>query len=113
MQKALLLAKYSASGASGAVKEGLTGRRKVLEGVVESMGGRITQFWGVASGEWHIAYVMEREHAPEGDADNIASMLIATAGGGLDEIRVLPLVDTQDVDSRLGEVMQGYRPPGE
>ncbi len=113
MQKALLLAKYSASGASGAIKEGLTGRRKVLESVVEAMGGRITQFWGVASGEWHIAYVMEREHIPEGDADNIASMLAVTAAGVVDELRVLPLVDTEDVDNRLGEVMKGYRPPGE
>ncbi len=113
MYRALVMARYSAAGAAGVLKEGLAGRRKMIESVVEANDARLVDFYAVSGGEWNVAYIMEGEFRAEGEAQNAASALIAKAGGGLEDIRIYGLTDVSEVDGQLSDVMQSYRPPGD
>jgi uncharacterized protein with GYD domain len=105
----LTMGRYSAQGAAGVLKDGLTSRKEVLRGFAEASGGRLVGMWGVESGDLDFVILTEGDSSPAAGA---ATCLGQMSMGHLAEIRTYTLVDTEDVDAVLQRVNTVTRAPG-
>jgi uncharacterized protein with GYD domain len=106
----LAIGRYSPQGAAGVVKDGLTSRKEVLKGFVESGGGRLVGVWGVEAADVDFVILMEGDTSP---AQAAANSLGQMSMGHLAELRTYTLIETEDVDEALRTHTTVTRAPGE
>ena len=105
MAKYLVEGRYTAEGIKGVLKEGGSGRRKAVEDVLKSLGGKLESMY-FAFGEADVYVIYE---AP----DNVAAATLAmgVASTGLVGIRTTVLLTIDEVDE-AGKKTMSYRGPG-
>ena len=105
MAKYLVEGRYTAEGIKGVLKEGGSGRRKAVEDVLKSLGGKLESMY-YAFGEADVYVIYE---AP----DNVAAATLAmgVASTGLVGIRTTVLLTIDEVDE-AGKKTMSYRGPG-
>ncbi len=105
MAKYLIKATYTAEGSRGLIKEGGSGRRKALEQLMASVGGRLDAFY-YAFGEDDVYLIAE---LPDHSSAMALSIRVAASGGARSQ--VIPLVTSEEVDLATKKSVT-YRPPG-
>lgn len=105
MPKYLVTAAYTATGASGLLRDGGTGRKNAITSAVEGLGGRVECFY-FALGENDVYTVID---LPD-QTDAIALTLAVASSGGATAFTI-PLVSPSDVDVAVKKTLE-YRPPG-
>ncbi|HEY8813846.1 MAG TPA: GYD domain-containing protein [Candidatus Dormibacteraeota bacterium] len=93
MAKYLVEASYSQAGLKGVIKDGGTGRKKVVEAAVKALGGHLEMFY-YAFGTSDIYAVVD---AP----DNVTAAAFALAVGGTgvaSHLKTIVLLTTDEVD---------------
>ncbi len=106
MAKYLWEATYTAEGLQGVAQEGGTGRRRAVEEVVESLGGRLEAFY-YAFGSTDTYTILE---LPDNVSASAASLAISAAGAV--HVRTVVLLTPEEVDEAAQKAVE-YRPPGE
>jgi uncharacterized protein with GYD domain len=106
----LVFGRYTAQGAAGVLKDGLTSRKDVLRDFAEATGGRLVGMWGVESADLDFVILTEGDQSP---ASGAATCLGQMSMGHLAELRSYTLVETEDVDAALKRVNTVTRSPGE
>ena len=106
MPKYLLEGSYLAEGSKGLLKEGGTSRRKIVEGLVSSMGGSIEALY-YAFGENDIYVIVD---VPD-EATMTALSLAVTATGSL-RLKTTVLMDPEVIDEASSKSID-YRAPGQ
>jgi uncharacterized protein with GYD domain len=104
MPKYLMMAKYSAEGARGLIKDGGSGRYRAVKGLIESVGGTLEAFY-YAFGETDLYWICELP----GNADAVAVSLAVNGARGA-QLTTVPLIDVDDMDAGVKEAVV-YRPP--
>ena len=107
MSHFLYLGKYTSEGLKGLAAEGGTQRRKATERLVESLGGRILEYW-FAVGEFDFVLMVEV-------ADDAAGLVAPILTGASGTVRVLtvPLVDPATLDEVSSRIAAAtFRPAG-
>ena len=108
MAKYLIEAAYSQVGLMALVKDGGTGRKKVVEAAVKALGGHLDSFY-FAFGTSDIYAIVD---AP----DNITAAAFALAVGGTGvaaHLKTIVLLTPADVDKAAKKsATAGYRAPG-
>src|SRR5688572_16188906 len=105
MPKFLIKASYSADGARGLMKEGGSGRRAVVEKLVQGLGGKVEAFY-FAYGE-DDAYVIT--DVPDATA-GLAVSLAVNASGAV-RLTTIPLITPEEMDAACKKSVP-YRAPG-
>lgn len=105
MSRYLFEVSYTPEGARGLLKEGAMGRRALVEGIVEGLGGTLESF-DFAFGD-HDVYVVAE--AP-GHVD-AAAVSLAVAASGAARIKTVVLLTAEEMDAATQRSV-GYRPPG-
>ena len=105
MPRYLFEVSYTPEGAKGLLKEGAMGRRALVEGIVEGMGGKLVSF-DFAFGD-HDVYVVTE--AP-GHVD-AAAVSLAVAASGAARIKTVVLLSAEEMDAATKRSV-GYRAPG-
>ena len=104
MPKYLMMAKYSAEGARGLMKDGGSGRHRAVQGLIESVGGSLESFY-YAFGETDLYWICDLPS----HADAVAvSMAVNGARGA--QLTTVPLIDVDDMDAGVTKAVT-YRPP--
>jgi uncharacterized protein with GYD domain len=103
--KYLLTVSYSAEGMRGLLKEGGSSRRKVVQGLIEGVGGRLESFY-YAFGE-HDAIVIA-DLPTQGDG---LSLTMAVNASGAVRLSTTPLISPEEVDAAAKKGV-AYRAPG-
>jgi uncharacterized protein with GYD domain len=107
MAKYLIEASYSQAGLKGVIKDGGTGRKKVVETAVKALGGHLDSFY-FAFGTSDIYAILD---AP----DNITAAAFALAVGGTGvaaHLKTIVLLTPEDVDQAAKKSAgSGYRAP--
>jgi uncharacterized protein with GYD domain len=108
MAKYLIEASYSQMGLKALVKDGGTGRKKVVEAAVKSLGGHLDVFY-FAFGTTDIYAVVD---AP--DNITVAAFALAIGGTGVAaHLRTVVLLTPEEVDQAAKKSAgSGYRAPG-
>jgi uncharacterized protein with GYD domain len=106
MPKFLVQANYKADGLKGLLKEGGTGRRKAVEQMAASFGGRVEAFY-FAFGDTDAFVVVD---AP----DNVTAAAVALAvnASGVVRATTTPLLTPEEVDQATKKSVK-YRAPGQ
>jgi uncharacterized protein with GYD domain len=108
MAKYLIEASYSQVGLKALIKDGGTGRKKVVEAAVKALGGQLDVFY-FAFGTSDIYAVVD---AP----DNITAAAFALAVGGTGvaaHLKTIVLLTPDEVDQAAKKsASSGYRAPG-
>jgi uncharacterized protein with GYD domain len=105
MPKYLWVASYSPEGSKGLLKEGGTSRRRVVEKLVQGLGGRLESFY-YAFGEDDVYAICE---FPDNVSATAASLNIAAAGAV--RLKTVVLLSTEEIDEATKKNVL-YRPPG-
>jgi uncharacterized protein with GYD domain len=105
MPKFLIKASYSADGARGLMKEGGTGRRAVVEKLVQGLGGKVEAFY-FAYGEADAYIITDVPDATAG----LAISLAVNASGAV-RLQTIPLITPEEIDAASKKVV-AYRAPG-
>lgn len=105
MPKFLIKASYNTDGARGLMKEGGTGRRKVVEQLVQSLGGKVEAFY-FAYGEADVYVITDVPDATAG----LAVSLAVNASGAV-RLQTIPLITPEEIDAATKKVV-AYRAPG-
>jgi uncharacterized protein with GYD domain len=105
MPRYLFQGSYSREGAQGLLREGGTRRRKAVERLVQSLGGRLEAFH-YAFGETDLFMIVE---LPGPVAAAAASLVVAASGAGHWRTTVLLSAEEMDAATRASA---GYRAPG-
>ena len=105
MPKFLIKASYNADGARGLMKEGGTGRRAVVEKLVQGLGGKVEAFY-FAYGEADAYVITDVPDAAAG----IAISLAVNASGAV-RLATIPLITPEEIDAASKKVV-AYRAPG-
>jgi uncharacterized protein with GYD domain len=105
MPKYLCVAKYSAEGVKGLMKEGGSGRRAAVEQAVKGLGGTLEAFY-FAFGDDDAFVVVD---VP--DNASAAALSLAVGASGLASIRTTLLMTPEEVDQATKKTV-GYRGPG-
>jgi uncharacterized protein with GYD domain len=105
MPRHLFQGSYSREGAQGLLREGGTRRRKAVEDLVRSLGGRLEGFH-YALGETDLYMIVE---LPGNVAAVAASVIVAASGAGHWRTTLLLSAEEMDEATRTGG---GYRAPG-
>ena len=105
MPKFLIKASYNADGARGLMKEGGTGRRKVVEQLVQSLGGKVEAFY-FAYGEADVYVITDVPDATAG----LAISLAVNASGAV-RLQTIPLITPEEIDAATKKAV-AYRTPG-
>jgi uncharacterized protein with GYD domain len=103
--KFLWKASYTTDGAKGVLKEGGTGRRAMIEQLVEGLGGKVEAFY-FALGE-HDAYVI----AELPDTVTATAVSLTVNASGAVALQTVELVTPEQVDEASKKSID-YRPPG-
>ena len=108
MAKYLIEAAYSQAGLKALVKDGGTGRRKVVEAATKALGGRVESMY-FAFGTSDVYVIVD---AP----DNITAAAFALAVGGTGvaaHLKTIVLLTPEEVDQAAKKsASSGYRAPG-
>lgn len=107
MGRYLIQVSYTAEGARGLLKEGALRRRKVVEEIVEGMGGRVVSF-DFAFGENDVYVITETDG--EGHVD-VAAVSLAVAASGAARLETVVLLSAEEMDAATKRSV-AYRPPG-
>jgi len=105
MPKYLWQVSYTTEGSKGLLKEGGSSRRKVVEKLVQGVGGRLEAFY-YALGDEDVYCITE---FPDNVTAAAISLNVAAAGGA--RIRTVALLSTEEFDEAAKKTVQ-YRPPG-
>ena len=105
MPKFLIKASYNADGARGLMKEGGTGRRKVVEQLVQGLGGKVEAFY-FAYGEADVYVITDVPSATDG----LAVSLAVNASGAV-RLQTIPLITPEEIDAAAKKAV-AYRAPG-
>ena len=105
MPKFLIKASYNVDGARGLMKEGGTGRRKAVEQLVQSLGGKVEAFY-FAYGESDVYVITDVPDATAG----LAVSLAVNASGAV-RLETIPLITPEEIDAASKKVV-AYRAPG-
>jgi uncharacterized protein with GYD domain len=104
--KYLWTAEYSGTGAAGAIKDGGTGRKAAIEGLVGSVGGSIEACYFSAVGAGVVLIV----DIPD-QASATAVLFTIQASGAIGATSVTPLLTSSELDAAM-KMSPAYRPPG-
>ena len=105
MPKFLIKASYNAEGARGLMKDGGTGRRKVVEQLVQGLGGKVEAFY-FAYGEADVYVITDVPSA----IDGLAVSLAVNATGAV-RLQTIPLITPEEIDAASKKAVT-YRAPG-
>jgi uncharacterized protein with GYD domain len=105
MPRYLFQGSYSREGAQGLLREGGTKRRRAVEELVRSLGGRLEGFH-YALGETDLFMIVE---LPGNVAAAAASLIVAASGAG--HWRTTTLLSAEEMDEAT-QTGGGYRAPG-
>jgi uncharacterized protein with GYD domain len=105
MPKYLFIGSYTAEGARGLLKEGGTGRRKVAEEVVRSLGGSVEAYYfGFGSDDFYLIADLP-DHAAA------AALSLTVGSSGAISMRTVVLLTPEDLDAATKRSVP-YRAPG-
>jgi uncharacterized protein with GYD domain len=105
MPKFLIKASYNADGARGLMKEGGSGRRKVVEQLVQGLGGKVEAFY-FAYGEADVYVITDVPDVTDG----LAISLAVNATGAV-RLQTIPLITPEQIDAASKKAV-AYRAPG-
>jgi uncharacterized protein with GYD domain len=105
MAKFMIKAAYTADGMKGLIKEGGSGRKKMVEKMVGALGGSVESFY-YAFGEADVYSVVELP-----DAVTAAAVSFAINASGAVQTSTIPLLSPGEVDKACKKSV-GYRAPG-
>jgi uncharacterized protein with GYD domain len=105
MPKYLILASYTADGAKGILKAGGSARRKAVEEVVASVGGKLEAFY-FSFGEQDAAIIIDMP-----DKAAASAISLAVSASGMVRTRTTVLITPEEVDEAV-KLQIHYRPPG-
>lgn len=105
MAKYLIKASYSAQGTKGLLKEGGSGRRKVVEQMVQGLGGKLEAFY-FAFGDTDAIAIFD---AP--DTVTAAAASLAVNATGAVQVSTIPLITVEEIDKACKKSVD-YRTPG-
>jgi len=105
MPKFMIRASYTADGARGLIKEGGTGRRAVVQKMIEGLGGKLESFY-YAYGEDDVYAISDLPDAASG----IALALAVNASGAV-RLNTVALITPEEIDAAAKRVVN-YRAPG-
>jgi uncharacterized protein with GYD domain len=105
MPKYLIQAKYSGESAKGLLKEGGSGRRAAVEGLIGSAGGKVESFY-FAFGETDAVVIADLP-------DNVtaAALSLAVNASGAVATAITVLLTAEDIDAATKKKV-AYRAPG-
>jgi uncharacterized protein with GYD domain len=106
MAKYLVKVSYTADGLKGLVKEGAVSRKKSVEALVVSMGGKTEAFY-YAFGDYDVYCIFEIP-----DDVTAAALALALNGSGLVTSSTTVLISPEDIDKARSKVVN-YRGPGQ
>jgi uncharacterized protein with GYD domain len=96
---------YSTEGVKGLMKEGGTGRRKAVEELVASAGGKLEAvYWAFGD---HDVYLI----ADLPDNATAAGLSLAVAAAGAVQLKTVVLLTAEEMDAATKKSLT-YRPPG-
>lgn len=105
MAKYLFIGSYTAEGARGLLKDGGSGRRKVAEEVVRSLGGTVeANYFGFGSDDFYLLADLP-DHAAA------AALSLTVGSSGAVSVRTVVLMTPEEVDAATQRSVP-YRPPG-
>jgi uncharacterized protein with GYD domain len=108
MAKYLIEAAYSQAGLKALVRDGGTGRKKVVEAAVKALGGHLDSM--------HFAFGTSDIYAIVDAPDNITAAAFALAVGGTGvaaHLKTIVLMTPEEVDQAAKKsAASGYRAPG-
>ena len=105
MPKYLISANYVGEGVKGLLKEGGTSRRKAVDDLLGSLGGKVESFY-YAFGDTDVYVVIDV-------ADNVtaAALALTVGASGLVDIKTTVLMTPEEVDQATKK-SPAYRAPG-
>jgi uncharacterized protein with GYD domain len=105
MSKYLVIAKYTADGAAGVLRDGGSGRESAVTTAIEGLGGSVDCFY-FALGEGDVYAIVD---LPDGTTDAIAFAL-AVAASGTATTSTIALSTAEEVDRAARKTLD-YRAP--
>jgi len=105
MPKFMVKASYAPDGIKGLIKEGGSGRRAVVQKMVDSLGGKVEAFY-FAYGADDVYVIVDVPDATSG----MALSLAANATGAV-RLSTTPLITTEEMDAACKKSVV-YRAPG-
>ena len=105
MPKYMFHGSYSASGGTGVLKDGGTGRKQAVEVLAASVGGKLESiYWALGDDDFFIVCEMPDSHAA-------AALAIAVSATGAVTTSTSELFDAADLDDIISR-RANYRAPG-
>jgi uncharacterized protein with GYD domain len=105
MAKMLWYGSYTQAGVQGLMKEGGTGRRKAVEQLVASAGGKLEAlYWGFGDNDVYVI-------ADVPDNATGAGVSLAVGAAGAIHLKTVVLLTAEEVDEATRKSVS-YRPPG-
>jgi uncharacterized protein with GYD domain len=105
MPKFLIKVAYTAEGTRGLLKDGGTGRRAVVQKLLDGVGGKLEAFY-FGYGE-DDAYVI----ADVPDAASVQAIVLTVNAAGAVRCSTVPLITPEEIDAACKKSVP-YRPPG-
>lgn len=105
MSKYMFRASYTSAGAKGLLKDGGTARAKIIDHLVQELGGEMeSMYWGFGSDDVFIICTLP-------DDKTAAAVSMTVSASGAVACTTVPLLTAADVDE-VARVSVAYRPPG-
>ena len=104
MAKYLVRATYSAEGSRGIIKDGGSGRRRAVQGLIESVGGTLEAFY-YTFGDADLIWICDLPTP----ADAVAMSLAINSARGA-QVKVTQLLTVDEVDEGVSKAVV-YHPP--
>lgn len=109
MPQYMIIAKYSTTGAAGAVKDGFAKRQQAGNELAESVGGKMVSWCWLRSPNWDLAAVID---VPDGDTA-VAINLVGRPTGAFEAFEMMEVLDSTQMDRIAGTLSRArYQPPG-
>jgi uncharacterized protein with GYD domain len=105
MPKFLVQAKYTAEGTSGLLKSSASQRRKAVEDLLTSLGGKLETFYFTFGSEDAVIII----DLPTAEA--ALSVALAVRASGMVQSTTIPLITIEEADRAI-EHHVAFRPPG-
>jgi uncharacterized protein with GYD domain len=106
MAKYLYQASYTTAGVQGLLKDGGSARRKVIEKMTKSLGGKVESFY-FAFGADDVYLIVD---VPDNVTAAAAALAVSTSGAV--SIRTTVLLTPEEIDAAVKKTVP-YRPPGQ
>jgi uncharacterized protein with GYD domain len=105
MAKYLVQANYVGEGLKGLLKEGGSSRRKAVEKLFESVGGKVEAFY-YAFGDTDLFVIADLpDHA------SAAALSLTVSAAGTSTVKMTVLLTPEEIDA-ASKKTPGFRPPG-